>query len=122
MAETSRSTSRGSLDLDSSSITARAANNVLFVKNGGNVVIRAGKQVYLRNSTLTAEAGNNGGNIDIDPEFVILSNSSIVANAVLGNGGDINIAPDQVFLKSAGSTIESRSVRGPAGSNYHHAS
>jgi filamentous hemagglutinin family protein len=103
------------LNLDSSGITARAASNVLFAKDGGNVVIRAGKQVYLRNSALTAEAGNNGGNIDIDPDFVILNNSVIVANAVLGNGGDINIDPDQVFLQSAGSMIESRSVRGRAG-------
>jgi filamentous hemagglutinin family protein len=108
-------TATRALNLESSAITAQAANNILFAKDGGNVVIRAGKQVYLRNSTLTAEAGNNGGNIDIDPDFVILSNSTIIANAVLGDGGDINIAPDQVFLQSTGSTIESRSVRGQPG-------
>jgi large exoprotein involved in heme utilization and adhesion len=105
----------GNLNLDSSAITAQAANNGSFAKDGGNVTLHVAGNVYLLNSTLTAEAGNNGGNITIDPQAVVLNKSKIVANAVAGNGGDISIAPDQVFLQSASSTVQSRSVSGQPG-------
>src|SRR5206468_12965098 len=70
--------------------------------------------VYLRDSTLTAEAGNNGGNITIDPQAVILQRSKITANAIAGNGGDISITTN-TFIPSQDSTVTASSTFGLAG-------
>src|SRR5207248_11186405 len=75
-----------------SSVTASAGTD------GGNIHLKAPELVYLKNSSITAEAGpkqngsefgGTGGNITIDPRFIILKDSTISANASAGQGGNI---------------------------------
>ena len=89
-----------------------------LTSDGGNISIRAGNLVYLKNSEITTSVGSgsgNGGNIFIDPIFVVLDNSRIIANAFGGAGGNISIIADY-FITSPDSTIEASSQLGVSGS------
>jgi len=89
-----------------------------LTSDGGNITIRAGNLVYLKNSAITTSVGSgsgNGGNIFIDPTFVVLDGSRIAANAFGGAGGNINIIADY-FITSPDSTVEASSQLGVSGS------
>jgi large exoprotein involved in heme utilization and adhesion len=86
--------------------------------DGGNITIRVGNLVHLKNGEITTSVGSgqgSGGNILIDPTFVILESSRIVANAFGGAGGSINIIAN-VFLTSPDSVIDASSQLGLPGS------
>jgi filamentous hemagglutinin family protein len=107
----SRLSNAGGIDLFSdrviklssgSSITASAGTD------GGNIHLKALDLVYLKDSSITAEAGREqngtrfggtGGNIAIGARFIILKDSVISANAAAGQGGNINLVSD-LFLNS----------------------
>lgn len=94
-------------------ITTEATN-----ADGGNIDIRAGKLIYLKDSEITTSVGTgtgNGGNITIDPDFVVLNNSRIIANAFGGNGGNIAITAGNLF-RSPESVISASSQLGISGS------
>jgi filamentous hemagglutinin family protein len=85
--------------------------------DGGNIAIKAGNLVQLRNSEITTNVqggAGSGGNITIDPQFVILDHSKIIASAIGGNGGNINIVAG-VFLISPDSIIDASSTFGISG-------
>jgi filamentous hemagglutinin family protein len=68
---------------------------------GGNISLKVGQLLYLRDSSIQAYAGvasvggpavgGNGGNITIDPDFVVLDHSLISANDLSPIGKDGNI-------------------------------
>jgi len=94
--------------------------------SGGNISIQAGRQIYLKDSSITASVINGqgrGGNITIGtsiipeqvilvPEQVVLNRSRITASADAGQGGAIDIVADHV-ITSADSVIDASA--GPAG-------
>jgi large exoprotein involved in heme utilization and adhesion len=86
--------------------------------DGGNIDIRAGFMLYLRDSQITTSVGTgrgSGGNITIDPVFVILDNSQIIAQAFGGAGGNITITAGNLF-RSPLSVIDASSALGISGS------
>jgi filamentous hemagglutinin family protein len=88
-----------------------------LASDGGNIDIRVGNLVHLKNSEITTAVGSGagaGGNITIDPTFVILENSKIVANAFGGPGGNIRIVADY-FLSTPDSLIDASSELGVSG-------
>ena len=85
--------------------------------DGGNIDIRVGNLVHLRNSEITTAVGAGagaGGNIFIDPTFVILENSKIAANAFGGPGGNIKIFATY-FLNTLDSLVDASSQAGVPG-------
>jgi large exoprotein involved in heme utilization and adhesion len=85
--------------------------------DGGNIDIRVGNLVHLRNSEITTAVGSGagaGGNIFIDPTFVILENSRITANAFGGPGGNIRIIATY-FLNTLNSLVDASSQAGIPG-------
>jgi filamentous hemagglutinin family protein len=85
--------------------------------DGGNIDIRVGNLVHLKNSEITTAVGSGagaGGNIFIDPTFVILENSRIAANAFGGPGGNIRIIATY-FLNTLDSLIDASSQAGLPG-------
>ncbi|HEY6569864.1 MAG TPA: hypothetical protein VIZ22_06225, partial [Candidatus Limnocylindrales bacterium] len=85
--------------------------------DGGNIDIRVGNLVHLRNSEITTAVGSGlgaGGNIFIDPTFVILENSKIAANAFGGSGGNIRIIATY-FLNTLDSLVDASSQAGLPG-------
>jgi large exoprotein involved in heme utilization and adhesion len=85
--------------------------------DGGNIDIRVGNLVHLRNSEITTAVGSGagaGGNIFIDPTFVILENSRITANAFGGPGGNIQIIATY-FLNTLNSLVDASSQAGVPG-------
>ena len=86
--------------LDHSEITAQAGpvdDSSNDGQNGGNITLTAPGTIYLRDSTLSAQAVNNGGNITLDPHFVVLDNGRISADAIFGSGGRLMITADFLF-------------------------
>ena len=97
------------LDCVNSTVTTEADS-----ADGGNIMIRAGRMVDLKNSSITATVkggAGDGGNIEIDPLFVILDRSEIIANAEEGKGGNIQIM-SCVFLSSTDSIVSASSRLG----------
>jgi large exoprotein involved in heme utilization and adhesion len=89
-----------------------------LASDGGNIDIRVGNLVHLKNGEISTAAGSGagaGGNITIDPTFVILEHSKIVANAFGGPGGNIRIVADY-FLSTPDSVIDASSELGVSGS------
>lgn len=83
--------------------------------DGGNIDIKAGYMVHLRDSAITSSVGGGpettGGNIVIDPDYVILQRSRIIANAYEGKGGNIRIVAD-CFMADPESIVEASSALG----------
>lgn len=83
---------------DNGRLTAETASG-----EGGNIELRVGDVLLLRNGGLiSTEAGGagNGGDITINSPFVFAiseENSDIVANAFEGNGGNINIFSNSIL-------------------------
>lgn len=99
---------RDQLVLADGGITTQAV-----LSDGGNVDIRAGRLVYLRDSEITSAVGSGtgaGGNIVIDPTFVILQSSRIIADAFGGPGGNITIVAGH-FLSTEDSLVRASSAQ-----------
>jgi large exoprotein involved in heme utilization and adhesion len=75
--------------------------------SGGNVELRAGSQVRLRDSTLTAAVAGEAvsGNIDMQAQVVLVEGSAILANAPVGRGGHITVAAEG-FLRDTASRLD----------------
>ena len=94
-----------------STVTAAAPRS-----DGGNVDIRAGELVHLRDSEISASVGGGqGGNVTIDPRFVVLDSSRIIATATTGAGGNIAITAER-FFPSGDSVVSASSQLGVDGS------
>jgi len=84
---------------------------------GGDITLYAVKQIYLRDSRISAAArgaspADRGGNLHIEqPEFLILANSELLATAFVGNGGDITLVTDN-FINSSHSRVDASSQLG----------
>jgi filamentous hemagglutinin family protein len=84
---------------------------------GGNIEIRAVDLVQLGNSTVSTSVlggTGSGGNITIDPNLVLLQNSQIIAQAVQGSGGNISITTN-LLLPDSASVISASSQFGQQG-------
>lgn len=84
--------------------------------DGGDVTIRAGELVHLKDSRITTSVNTltgQGGNITIDPTFVVLDSSEIIARAAQGAGGNINIVSD--FFLGQSSVVDASSQTGISG-------
>jgi large exoprotein involved in heme utilization and adhesion len=84
---------------------------------GGNIEIRAVDLVQLGNSTVSTSVlggSGSGGNITIDPNLVLLQNSQIIAQAVQGAGGNISITTN-LLLPDSSSLISASSQFGQQG-------
>ena len=122
------------------SVSASSTGNA----NAGNILINAGQQLEMRDSSITttatkASGGNidiqavdrvllvnspisttvhsgagSGGNITIDPNVVVLLNSPITAQADRGAGGNITITTP-LFLPDSSSQVSASSERGVNG-------
>jgi large exoprotein involved in heme utilization and adhesion len=95
---------------------AGVTTEALFA-DGGNVGIRAGKLVLLRDASVSAAVGSGagaGGNVEIDPDVVGLVRSSVSANAFGGPGGNVRIAAS-ALLVSPESAITASSSFGVQG-------
>jgi filamentous hemagglutinin family protein len=68
---------------------------------GGNITLMAPDLIYLLNSTVSAEAVGDGGNLTIDPVFFVLNNSSLISRSSSANGGNISIFSDYFFQSSS---------------------
>lgn len=85
--------------------------------DGGNISIRAGQLVYLKDSEITTSVrtdSGKGGNITIDPVFVVLDHGQVVAQAAKGQGGNITIVSD--FFYNFGGKVDASSDTGISGS------
>ena len=103
---------------DSLKLVGGTISTEALASDGGNIDIRAGNLVHLRDSEISTSVGSGqgaGGNILIDPTFVVLENSRIVANAFGGPGGNITIIA-QYLLRTPGSLIDASSRLGTSGS------
>jgi filamentous hemagglutinin family protein len=89
-------TAGSQIQLTDSGITAQAGPG-----GGGNIELMAPDQVYLLNSTLSAEAIGDGGNLTIDPVFFILNDSSLISRSSSANGGNITIFANYFFQSSS---------------------
>ena len=79
-----------------STISTSAPNS-----GGGNITVSAPQQVYLLDSTFTAEADGDGGNLTVTgPVFFILNRGNLISHSFHGNGGNISILSD-FFFQSA---------------------
>lgn len=81
---------------------------------GGNIDIQAVDRVRLVNSTISTSVlggSGSGGNITIDPNVVVLQNSQVIAQAVHGAGGNITIATS-LFLVDQTSLVSASSQFG----------
>jgi large exoprotein involved in heme utilization and adhesion len=84
---------------------------------GGNIEIRAVDLVQLGNSTVSTSVlggSGSGGNITIDPNLVLLQNSQIIAQAVQGAGGNISITTN-LLMPDSTSLISASSQFGQQG-------
>jgi large exoprotein involved in heme utilization and adhesion len=87
--------------------------------NAGNIMINAGNQFVMANSSVTTQASQaSGGTIKITTTpsgTVELSNSTISASVLdgTGGGGSVNIDPQFVLLQN--SQILANAVQGPGG-------
>jgi len=110
----------GSIELvapDALRIFGGTISSEALAADGGNIDIRVGNLVHLRNGEISTAVGSgegSGGNITIDPTFVVLENSRIVTNAFGGPGGNIRIVADY-FLSSPDSLIDASSQLGVSG-------
>ncbi|MBP0027472.1 S-layer family protein [Roseofilum sp. Guam] len=83
---------------DGGRLTAETASG-----EGGNIELRVGDVLLLRNGGLIsteARGAGNGGDITINSPFVFAiseENSDIIANAFEGNGGNINIVSNSIL-------------------------
>jgi large exoprotein involved in heme utilization and adhesion len=73
--------------------------------SGGNIELRAGSRVQLRDSTLTASVRGGpetvGGNLTLAAPFIISEGSQISANAFTGRGGNIGIGAEVLLIDPA---------------------
>lgn len=100
--------------------TFRSDNSAIrtdaFEADGGNIEIRAGNLIHLRNSEVAARVGGGeftvGGNIAITPALAVLQNSRVVADAEAGQGGNIQITAQEVVLIDALSVLDASSDLG----------
>ncbi|MGE5794113.1 MAG: hypothetical protein ACM36B_15560, partial [Bacteroidota bacterium] len=102
---------------DALRIFGGAISSEALQADGGNIDIRVGNLVHLRNSEITTAVGSGagaGGNIFIDPTFVILENSKVTANAFGGPGGNIQIFA-AYFLNTLDSLVDASSAAGVPG-------
>jgi hypothetical protein len=84
--------------------------------DGGNIEIRAGDLILLRDARVTATVlggEGRGGNVTLDPPFVVLDGATMIANALDGPGGNIRIvaralfaSPDSVLQASSATNIQ----------------
>jgi filamentous hemagglutinin family protein len=84
---------------------------------GGNIEIQAVDLVQLGNSTVSTSVlggTGSGGNITIDPNLVLLQNSQIIAQAVQGAGGNISITTN-LLMPDSTSLISASSQFGQQG-------
>ena len=84
---------------------------------GGNIEIQAVDLVQLGNSTVSTSVlggSGSGGNITIDPNLVLLQNSQIIAQAVQGAGGNISITTN-LLMPDSTSLISASSQFGQQG-------
>jgi hypothetical protein len=88
--------------------------------NGGNISVKLGEGLYLRDAAISALSGDNGGNITVDglnlrsPRYIVLNNGRVIASATFQKGGDI-LLRSKVFVPSANSIIDASSRFGVAG-------
>ena len=78
--------------------------------NGGNININSGSALQLTDSRITAEAGSNGGNITLNNNLTILADSRLTASAEFGNGGNIFIDTNGFFANVRGLFVEPEEV------------
>ena len=110
----------GEIVLDAGSelqMTDSTITTEALLADGGNITIRAIQLINMLRSHITTAVGSglgNGGNITIDPQFLVLNQSSIIANAFGGNGGNINITAGQLLM-SPDSVISASSQLGVSG-------
>jgi filamentous hemagglutinin family protein len=89
--------SDNSILLNSQAVISTSAPN----SGGGDITVSAPQQVYLLDSTFTAEADGNGGNLTVTrPVFFILNHGNLISHSFHGNGGNISILSD-FFFQSA---------------------
>ena len=85
--------------------------------SGGNIDIQAVDRVSLANSTISTSVlggSGSGGNITIDPTLISLANSNILAQAILGSGGNIRLVAG-LLLVDPTSVISASSEFGQSG-------
>jgi len=76
--------------------------------SGGEIHVRAGSEILLTDSQITAQAGRNGGNISLDaPALIYLLRSTVTGEADKtasghGNGGNLTIDPSFLILNQGG--------------------
>ena len=84
-------------------------------KDGGSIRLLGTGDRSIRDSRLSAEAGQDGGNITISkPGLLFMNRGQLSANAVLGKGGYISVVAD-TFLPSIDSLITASSEYGAQG-------
>jgi filamentous hemagglutinin family protein len=64
---------------------------------GGNITTSAPELIYLLNGSLNAQAVGDGGNLAIDSVFFIMNNGALVSKSASANGGNISIMSDFFF-------------------------
>lgn len=99
--------------MSDSVITARSTG----LTDAGDIVINAGRQLVLQNSSILADASQaGGGNITIQAVELLRAENSTIGTLVLGSAGgsgNITIDPNSVVLLN--SQIFALAVQGPGG-------
>jgi filamentous hemagglutinin family protein len=112
-AGTLRLTARDTFESTRSTVTTAATQ-----ASGGNIALRAGSRVQLRDSTLTTSVRGGpqtvGGDLTIGAPFVIAEGSRVIAQAIEGMGGRIDLTAD-VFLADPASVVSASSDLGIQG-------
>jgi large exoprotein involved in heme utilization and adhesion len=67
---------------------------------GGNITVNSPSLVYLLHGAFNAQAVGDGGNLTVDPVFFILNQGALISKSSSANGGNITILSD-FFLQSA---------------------
>jgi large exoprotein involved in heme utilization and adhesion len=112
-AGTLRLTAREAFESAGSTVTTAADQ-----ASGGNIALRAGSRIRLRDSALTTSvrggAATVGGDLTLGAPAVIVEGSQVLATAVEGRGGNIGIGAE-VLLVDPASRIDASSALGISG-------
>jgi filamentous hemagglutinin family protein len=113
-------------DFDAGSVTLVAADEFVAESalittqadraDGGDIEIRAGDLILLRDARVTATVlggQGRGGNVTLDPPLVVFDGATMIANAQGGPGGNLRIvaeaffaSPDSILQASSATSIQ----------------